>query len=213
MKESQIKTTLIDYLLSTNKTPLQFLKPEVRFADGRRRADLVIIDDYLQAFEIKSNFDNLLKLKDQVSDYSKCFEMLWIVTTKKHLTNVIKTCPKSIGILIIKNGKVTEFRTATIRKKLSKFSLLKMINSHNIKLKLKAYKGITSQKMSTDTARETLAKELKLNETIEFVKNYLVDSSKYNLNRFLNERGTVTSTDDLHLLTKTERELIPIKQS
>lgn len=53
-----------------------------------RRADLVIQRDDLIAFEIKSDFDNLLRLQAQTKEYANYFNKVIVVVTSKH---VIKT--------------------------------------------------------------------------------------------------------------------------
>lgn len=67
---SFVKTSLIDFWLKNYTADL--IANEVPFFKGNRRADLIMIsNNNLLGFEIKSELDSLKNLKSQILDYKK----------------------------------------------------------------------------------------------------------------------------------------------
>jgi hypothetical protein len=52
--------------------------------------DLVIINNTISAYEIKTEYDTLERLKTQIEDYRKVFDKIFIVSTKKYIAQIIK---------------------------------------------------------------------------------------------------------------------------
>ena len=208
MKELQIKAALIDYLLKKSNANKVCISHEVRFNDSNRRADLVYLGKYIEAFEIKSKYDSITTLRSQINDYQKCFQKTSVVTTQNHLLKVLQVCPESIGILLIdENSNISEFRKAPVRKKLSKIALLRMVKGKDINQKTRTF-GTIAKTDDINTKRTKLSLLLNLKETIAFAKSSIWDSSIKQYESFLKERGKVTSTDDIFLLSLTPRSSI-----
>lgn len=89
--------------------------PEFRV--GRSKADCVILNGNSTCYEIKSDFDNLDRLPEQLNFYKKLFDKVFVVVGKAHLQKVIDCCQRDIGILeltIRKNLRlVRDAQTAT----------------------------------------------------------------------------------------------------
>ncbi|WP_288841894.1 sce7726 family protein [uncultured Deefgea sp.] len=71
--------------------------PEFRV--GRSKADCVILNGSSTCYEIKSDFDNLDRLTEQLSSYRKIFDKVFVVVGKAHLEKVKSLCEDDIGIL------------------------------------------------------------------------------------------------------------------
>ena len=123
---------------------------EVLFSQARRRADLLILSEEFHALEIKGNADHLTKLPDQLEDYRKTFDKVSVVVTKKHLNKVERDVPKSVGIILIADDKITILRNACIKRKLDKASLLMFLNK-NLLITLLGVKG---SNLFTDELRQ-----------------------------------------------------------
>ena len=79
---SFVKTSLIDFWLKNYTADL--IANEVPFFKGNRRADLIMIsNNNLLGFEIKSELDSLKNLKSQILDYKKIFDFVYVVIDKK----------------------------------------------------------------------------------------------------------------------------------
>lgn len=69
------------------------------FRVNKSRADLVIINGTSSAYEIKTEFDDLDRLTGQVFDYKKIFDMIYVVTHSKGLSNVIDHADQTVGVI------------------------------------------------------------------------------------------------------------------
>ena len=66
-----------------------------------RRADLVIVDRKLHAYEIKSNADSLARLPGQVNTYMRHFDKVTIVTACRHTEHVLRSTPESVAVISV----------------------------------------------------------------------------------------------------------------
>jgi hypothetical protein len=64
------------------------------------RADIVSINGHSTAYEIKTIFDNLSRLDKQVSDYSKCFEYIYVICPEEKVKQASAIIPKHCGIYV-----------------------------------------------------------------------------------------------------------------
>ncbi|MEB6193834.1 sce7726 family protein [Pseudomonas aeruginosa] len=71
--------------------------PEFRV--GRSKADCVILNGSSTCYEIKSDFDNLDRLPEQLSSYRRIFDKTYVVVGKSHLSKVEDLCGDDVGIL------------------------------------------------------------------------------------------------------------------
>lgn len=69
------------------------------FRVGKSKADCVIINGHSTCYEIKSEFDNLDRLENQLNQYQKIFDKIYIVTSCHHIKKVIENKNTSIGII------------------------------------------------------------------------------------------------------------------
>lgn len=88
--ESTIKAAVIERLLNS---PLWargdfVIANEFTYNSGERRADLVVVNGHLVAFEVKSHADTLERLESQSSEYSRFFEKTVYVVDEVHVSRV-----------------------------------------------------------------------------------------------------------------------------
>lgn len=88
---------------------------EMVTAAGRRRADIVVANGKLCAFEIKSKNDSLRRLHGQVSDLARTFEKTIVVADARFEENLRAMLPKSVGIWISAGGSLFERRKPRTR--------------------------------------------------------------------------------------------------
>lgn len=83
------------------------------FRVGSNKADCVILNGSSVCYEIKSEFDSLARLPDQVSAYLKLFDQVYTVAPEVHISKIEGVVPDSVGILVLsKRGSLSEFRAA-----------------------------------------------------------------------------------------------------
>jgi hypothetical protein len=191
-----IKIKLLDWLIKKNKTAI--FANELLFSKNRRRADLVgLSKKILTAFEIKSNSDNTSKLDNQIEDYIRTFDKVFIITTKKNLNQIlIKTKKTNIGIILYDtNFKIIKRATKNIPRKQD---LLCLLDKNTLLKELKLKKS----NLSTDKIRKIAMKNLTLQDIkkLSYNKIYLRYAPLFKL--FIRDRSNnATTFDDLLNLT------------
>lgn len=73
------------------------------FRVGANKADCVIINDISTCYEIKTDFDNLNRLKGQLASYLELFDKVYVVVSDKHLKSVLIAVPEEVGIINLTN--------------------------------------------------------------------------------------------------------------
>ena len=206
MHEDKIKSKLIDLLIANNKDDV--ICSELPFADRHRRADIAIInEDYLTAYEIKSEADNLDKLPEQIIDYSNCFDYVYVVLSLKHLETAKQLVSRQVGIYVFENRAVKLIRVAKLRKRLDKRSILSMLTTNQLS-KLLRNIGLAKTKkyQSKQMQIEGISGVLKLSEIRSVVRELLTEKYENRFRVFLNERGNISNIDDLPILSKQQPE-------
>lgn len=69
------------------------------FRVGSNKADCVILNGTSTCYEIKSEYDNLSRLQEQLRSYLKVFDKVYVVTTEKHYEKLELSMPASVGVL------------------------------------------------------------------------------------------------------------------
>lgn len=205
MNEFEIKASLIDKILTDRGAENLTLCTELPFSDGNRRADLVILTpESSEAFEIKSEKDSLEKLPDQLQDYKGAFNAVSVVVAKKHLASARHLIDSDIGILSVINGQLRYVRKPQKKIRLDKFKILSTLTHKQLmdipELKVDQ-KGLTKLDLI-----ELAAKRLNAPEIKEYVLASLVKKHDPKYKVFIKERGSVTTTDDLLLLSRRSGE-------
>jgi len=67
----------------------------------RSRADLVMLNGTSTAYEIKTELDNLDRLKSQLDAYLKMFDLVYVVTCESQLPQLRAIIPPSVGIILL----------------------------------------------------------------------------------------------------------------
>ncbi len=151
------------------KNRISCLGLEVNFANNKRRADIVAIskENHLIAFEIKSDYDNLLRLNSQLDDYEKSFDYTYIIITPKYLDEVTEIIGNrsNIGVLLYENNKMKNLNKAKKSQRLNKKYIASLVDKDIIldNLEIREIK---------DLAIQTLKQKL-LPIYKEFKSNYM----------------------------------------
>ncbi len=98
LNDKAMREVLFDYYESTNER-LRFFE---ELCIGKSRADAILVwCNKIIGFEIKSDRDNLLRLEDQMKDYTRFCDECYIVTGDKHLEEIPLVVPEFYGIIRI----------------------------------------------------------------------------------------------------------------
>ena len=99
LNELEIKAALIDRLYDRGVLKGAALINEMVVANWSRRADIVVANGSLQAFEIKSDLDSLKRLDGQLSAYLVRFDKVTVICTSRFTKDVLERTPSSVEVL------------------------------------------------------------------------------------------------------------------
>ena len=71
------------------------------FRVSKAKADIVIINGTSSVYEIKTEYDNLNRITDQLTEYKKAFDLINVVTCDKMLDKLLKLIPQDIGVITL----------------------------------------------------------------------------------------------------------------
>jgi hypothetical protein len=116
LNEGDIKAAVIDKLFSAEALKDAVLINEMVVANWSRRADLVVANGKLHAFEIKSDLDSLRRLEGQLETYLHRFDKVTVVSTPKFVPLIKERtdlrveiwcaaeCEQGVGITVARRG-------------------------------------------------------------------------------------------------------------
>lgn len=94
MKDIDIRQVLLKNLNTKyHNDPDTLLIEELGLCQGEARIDLAVVNGSLHGYEIKSDRDTLIRLKDQQAIYNKTLNYVTIVAGSKHLSKVEEAVP------------------------------------------------------------------------------------------------------------------------
>jgi len=67
-------------------------------------ADVVIANGTTTVYEIKTEYDSFDRLENQINDYAKVFEYIYIVVPESKLLNVLSKIPEFVGVMTLTDG-------------------------------------------------------------------------------------------------------------
>lgn len=193
-----IKCKFIDFMLSKNYELI--IGNELMYGIKRKLADLIVLkNNKIFAIEIKSNNDNLSRLKEQIEEYKKVFNYVLIVTTEKFKNRILNTVSSDIGIYIIEaDFSLHKVRSPRIQNDRNKIEILYSINAKFLS-KIGKY---SLQKYNADEIRLLYAKK-RISYIQEILLTYLTEKYKDRFDLFMKDRGIQTHIEDLEILSSS----------
>jgi hypothetical protein len=79
---------------------------------SHERADVAVIGDVIEAFEIKTDQDSLKRLPRQVAAYGRVFDRCTAVVAERHARETLTMAPQWWGVLVTATGDRISFETA-----------------------------------------------------------------------------------------------------
>jgi len=211
LNELSIKIILLDYLLR-EKLKNRIIALEVPYMYRKRQVDvLLIFQNKIHAFEIKSDHDSLKRLHPQAKDYLNTFNYTSIVIGDKFLNDSgLKNISKHFGLIHInsKTKEVHELKKPKENLRLKKYNLSCFIPKKNIIAKLKDKNIATSNNIPIEEARKNFLRKLTTKEIRRLAYEALKNKYQKNYNLFRDEIGKKVHQEDLRLLTEKN---IPLK--
>jgi hypothetical protein len=199
MYADDIKAILVSAILPTLKLD-EVIGSEVRFGDGKFRADLVISSPVrLSAIEIKGPRDNLDKLVAQASGYSSLFLDFSVATDDMWLPSVREQMPRSTGLMVLRGTELSIARIPTVRRRLMPAEALKWLRTDDLR-KILRERGLATtghyEKLCL-TARSHISRPTISEIALSTVYERLLPRFEI----FRNELGRTVTLDDIRILS------------
>ena len=145
---------------------------EVTVPSGKARADIVSVNGHVVAYEIKSDFDSINRLKTQIPEYDRNFEMNYIVVGVKHVESISSIIPDYWGIILAKKTRANTIRLlfnrrARLNPNLSFKDFLSLLSSNDIK-KIASKKDYLGRQLTSSQVRKLFKQEVinRLDDTL-----------------------------------------------
>ena len=126
------------------------------FRVGANKADCVIVNGTATCYEIKTDYDNLTRLKAQINSYLRIFDKINVVVSDKYLISVSENIPSDVGIILLsRRGALREIRAATlIQTPLDTDMLMRSLRRDEYVGLVKALMGYSPNVSNTEIFRE-----------------------------------------------------------
>jgi len=208
LNEGDIKAAVIDRLFKSEALDNAVLINEMVIANWSRRADLVVANGKLHAYEIKSDLDSLRRLRGQLETYLARFDKVTVVSTPRFIHEIQELADPRVEIWS------TEETADGVTTKIVRRGLC--VNVQNKKIlcgyllktelvSLLASKGIDAD---TDMARgnlESAAEDLPVAVIRRFVLSSLKIRYKATFEVFCDQRKGATKPQDISSLSRPQR--------
>ncbi|MET5963137.1 sce7726 family protein [Citrobacter amalonaticus] len=133
--EKKLKRVVLEHLLKKGMIDSKsIIINELTIDSFSRRADLVVIkNEKMIAYEIKSDADSLNRLPGQLDKYLEYFDKVIVVTTSKHTLNILKSINEKIEVWEIIDDKVIVKKRGKLQRVESKEKYLDLLKAHEMK--------------------------------------------------------------------------------
>ncbi|QJY35189.1 sce7726 family protein [Vibrio europaeus] len=84
---------------------------------GRSKADCVVVNGKTTCYEIKTEFDNLTRLEEQLKDYLALFDEVFVVCSSKHLSTVLSKVDNRVGVIELNSRNSLSVKREALQRK------------------------------------------------------------------------------------------------
>lgn len=141
-----LKEIITSFLLSRDNNGI--IGYEVMYGSSRCVADMVFISKgYSYAIEIKSEFDTMTRLKNQLQEYQSLFDYILIFTAPNHVETINTIIPKYVGLYCISKTGIQKKQREKINRHVQKLEMLHSIPSVAVRNKFSIKGKLTSDEI------------------------------------------------------------------
>ncbi|MCZ8529859.1 sce7726 family protein [Alteromonas sp. PRIM-21] len=211
--ENDIKALVLEKLKARRiLNPGDCVISEFTVDNHTRRTDLLLVRRKdIWAVEIKSEFDSLVRLEEQVKTYSSFFDKVIVVCAQKHTNSVLNISPMNIEVWELnQQNHIRIVRRGKIAKVVDKQNLLRLFKVSELR---KLAREIGTYDPSA-TKRQLLS--ILSRAPLVMIRNTIIDGirSRYKLTSmhfWENTKNTAVSTKTIKLLSKnTNKKIVQV---
>lgn len=202
MKEAEIKRIAAYHLLKLEGTEVVFF--EYPFHFGRRRADIISAEDgMIIGYEIKSAYDRIDRLAEQLKSYEQLFDYVYIVCDSKHITAIRKIAPERVGIYLCSSNGLKRLRKA---KQIKNFNSVVTLDATPIEALRREFKVVEKSKLETC---EAISRKYKRENIKYFFRKHIIQKYGGQTNHIKTEISELLTLDDVFSLSLAPNRLNP----
>ena len=199
-----IKALLIDYIENNKLIENCVYGNELFYGTKKRQTDLLAVNGYTTAFEIKSKSDDFRKMREQLDDYKKVFDFQYLVVHCSHEQKALKFLKSNEGFIVLNdNGQLIIKKQPKIIVKQCKIEVLNTIPLSFLKKHFKLGKKYNTGADVRKHLQSYLLDDLK-SAMRAFLKQRLIPRNQ----AFREEKGIVTHFEDLKFLVSFPDRII-----
>lgn len=200
MKELDIKRMFAYQALKKDKTEVIFF--EYPFHFGRRRADIICVENgMIVGYEIKSAFDRIDRLEDQLESYTQLFDFVYVICDSKHINAIRKTIPTRIGIYECGAHGVKRLRKAG---QIKNFDTITTLDAIPIDALRKKFKILGKSKLEIC---DNISKIENRFDIKKYFREYIIQKYSHQTSHFKNEITDIITLDDIYALSLSPNKL------
>ena len=200
MKEIDIKRMLAYHLLKENTTQAIFF--EYSFHFGRRRADLISAENgMIVGYEIKSAFDRIDRLVEQLNSYTQLFDYVYVVCDSKNINAIRKLSPERVGIYLCTPTGLKKVRKA---KQIKNFDSITTLDAVPMDYLRREFKIVERSKLEVC---ERISKIYKREEIKLFFRQYIIQKYGAQTAHLQGELSGSIMLDDVYSLSLAPNKL------
>ncbi len=155
-----MKAAVVDRLLAgSHVNEDAVLISEMTVANWSRRADVVLANGKLWAFEIKSEADSLSRLPGQIETFRNYFEKFTVVAAERFESAILAMVPDGVGVWIVDGEGNLKQKVAARQVTLSKEAYTSLMTGSELRRLLSA-NGLRPAKDAPRAALDLLARQL-----------------------------------------------------
>lgn len=189
-----IKAKVIDFMIEQYDNVV--IGNEVMYGSNRKIVDLLVLyKGETYAIEIKSKSDDLRRLPEQITDYSKIFDHTIVFATNEHFKKIRKVVKSKVPVCEVSEDGIVQGPLVVKKNNTLKSEMLATMNSQFIRKQL----GVSNTKDSDEVRKSAM--RLKKEEIHSLLYEYLMEKLSAPYQLFLNERNDRTEIDDISLLS------------
>lgn len=76
----------------------------VEFPIADARADMLFVNGEATVFEVKTRFDNIRRIENQLTEYFRCFKSVCVVVEEGQIARYSHAIPKHVGIVVLSSS-------------------------------------------------------------------------------------------------------------
>ena len=213
--EKEIKKAVLNHLLSKGKINNDTIViNELTIDSFARRVDLaILVDGKIIAYEIKSDADSLYRLSVQLEKYKQYFDKIIVVTTIKHIENILTMTPKNIEVWEVADDKIKikkRGKLSNIEHKENYLDLLRVQDMRKLAKNFNIPLSIGGKREIKDILKKNLnripVQKIKVFVIDVISQRYKVTSSNFIENIKISNRVTINDLNRLSPYLQRKRE-------